>query len=224
MSVKLRNSYIARKNYLHSKFRNMKKIIIVFALVCTALTFGQNNNAFGVRANLSYGSSGDLSTDVSNAKENPDSNIGYQFGFFAKFDLGPLYLRPELLYSRLFSDYRDTRFDLEQINAPILLGVNVIGPLNVFAGPSLNYTLDTELDENERAGVRFDFEDIEDRFTVGLQLGASVYFNNLEVGLRYDRALSDNVAAFAVENDIAESTRFVNTRTEQIILSLSLQL
>ncbi len=200
----------------------MKKILLVCALVCGSIVFGQNNNAFGIRAGLGYGATGDLSTDISNATEDPDGNVSYQFGFFAKFDLGPLYLRPELLYSRLFSDYTDARFDLEQINAPLLLGVNVVGPLNVFAGPSLNYTLDTELDENERAGVRFDFEDIEDRFTIGLQLGASVYFNNLEIGLRYDRALNENVAEFAANNDIGNVR--VDTRTEQFILALSLQL
>lgn len=199
----------------------MKKIFLVLALVCGSMALGQNNNAFGLRASLGYGSTGDLSTDIQNA-EDPDGNVGYQFGVFAKFDLGPLYLRPELLYSRLFTDYSNARFDLEQINAPVLIGVNVVGPLNIFAGPSLNYALDTELEENERAGVDFDFQDIEDRFTIGVQFGASVYFNNLEVGLRYDRALNENVAEFAASNGIGNVR--VDSRTEQFILALSLQL
>ena len=199
----------------------MKKLVFLFAILCTSLTYAQNNNAFGLRAGLGYGSTGDLSTDLENI-EDPDGNVGYQFGFFAKFDLGPIYLRPELLYSRLFSDYSEGRFDLEQINAPVLIGVNVVGPLNLFAGPSLNYTLDTEFEENVRAGNRFDFEDIEDRFTVGVQFGASVYFNNLEVGLRYDRALNENEARFVGNNGLGE--RRIDSRTEQFILALSLQL
>ncbi|MGB5983147.1 MAG: outer membrane beta-barrel protein [Nonlabens sp.] len=200
----------------------MKKVLVIALFSIGAFVSAQSGSAFGVRAGLNYGATGDLATDFNNVRENADSNLGYHFGFFAKFDVGPLYVRPELLYTRLLSDYSAARFNLEKIQAPFLVGINVIGPLNVFAGPSFQYTLDTELEENERAGVDFDFEEIEDRFTIGAQFGVSVYFSNLEVGLRYDRSFGNNIAEFAVNNGI-DNVR-VDTRSEQLVLALSLQL
>jgi hypothetical protein len=200
----------------------MKNICILFLVLSGSFCFAQGNGAFGFRAGLNYGSTGDLTQDSSNLKNNPDDNIGYHFGFFAKADLGPIYFRPELLYTRLLNDYEVGRLNTHKIDAPLLFGINVIGPLNIFAGPSLQYIFDMELDELDFAGNVFDFDNIEDRFTVGAQIGASVYFNNLEVGLRYERSLNENVATFAANNGLGNIE--VDSRVEQLILALSLQL
>ncbi len=200
----------------------MKNIFIALLMVVSSCGFAQGDGAFGFRAGLNYGSTGDLKFDTGNVRSNPDDNIGYHFGLFAKADLGAVYLRPELLYTRLQSDYSEGRLNLHKIDAPLLLGVNIIGPLNIFAGPSLQYIVDMQLDEFEFQGDKFAFEDIEDRFTVGAQAGISVYFNNLEVGLRYERSLNENVATFAANNNLGNLR--VDSRVEQVILALSLQI
>lgn len=205
-----------------SKQRKMKRIIIVLALLVSSVSLAQGNGAFGFRAGLNYGSSGDLTVDASNIRTNPEDNLGYHFGIFAKADLGLVYLRPELLYTRLLSDYNEGRVNLHKVDFPLLIGVNVLGPINIFAGPSLQYVLDMELDELTFQGNTFDFNDIEDRFTLGTQFGASVYYNNLEIGVRYERSLNENVATFAANNGIGNVR--VDSRVEQIILAISLQL
>lgn len=200
----------------------MKNIIILLSFIVGLNAYAQNNGSLGFRAGLNYGSTGDLSQDASSLRSNPDDNIGYHAGIFVKADLGPIYLRPEVLYTRLLSDYNEGRLNMHKIDVPLLIGVNVVGPINLFAGPSLQYIIDMELDEIDFAGNVFDFDKIEDRFSVGAQFGASVYFNNLEVGLRYERSLNENVATFAANNGIGDIQ--IDSRVEQFILALSLQL
>lgn len=200
----------------------MRNLIVVVMVMVGMICYAQNNGSLGFRAGLNYGSSGDLTQDATNLRSNPDDNIGYHFGLFVKADLGPVYVRPELLYTRLQSDYSQGRLNIHKIDLPLLIGVNVLGPINIFAGPSLQYIVDMELDEFDFDGNRFDFEEIEDRLTVGAQFGASVYFNNLEIGLRYERSLNENVATFATNNGIGDIS--VDSRVEQFILALSLQL
>jgi hypothetical protein len=200
----------------------MKNLLVLLIIITGMTSYAQSNGSLGFRAGLNYGSTGDLSQDATNLRTSPDDNIGYHFGIFVKADLGPIYLKPELLYTRIFSDYNIGRVNTYKLDMPLLVGFNVIGPVNIFAGPSLQYILEMELDEIDFAGNVFDFDEIEDRFSVGAQFGASVYFNNLEIGLRYERSLNENVATFAANNGIGNIR--VDSRVEQFILALSLQL
>jgi hypothetical protein len=191
----------------------MKKAIIVLLLFASATMIAQKDSGFGIKLGLNYNSNGEYFRDAGNIAEDPTANVGYHVGFWGKVDLGKLYLRPELVYTKTKSDYDGDKFDMSKLDAPILLGLKVIGPLSVFAGPSLQYILDTDLD-----GIVLN--DVENDFTVGLNIGAALSLGNLGIDLRYERGLSNNEADFVG----LSGTGRIDTRPEQLILSLSVKL
>jgi hypothetical protein len=103
---------------------------------------------------------------------------------------------------------------MSKLDVPVLLGIKVIGPLNLFGGPAFQYILDTEFD-----GISVD--DVDSDFTVGLNLGAGVNLGRFGVDLRYERGFSDNEATFINTNITNVEADRIDTRPDQLILSLS---
>lgn len=194
----------------------MKKLLTLLFLAAGLTTYAQSDSGFGIKGGLNFGSTGDFQNEIANNVENPDDKIGYHLGVFAKADLGIIYLRPELIYTQLNSEYSIGDLEVKKIDLPILVGIDVIGPLHVFAGPSLQYIVDTDFETNN---VNFDLGDAQDDFTVGLQVGVGVNIGNLGLDLRYERGLSENEAQFS-----GLSNSRIDTRPEQLIVALSLSL
>ena len=202
----------------------MKKGIILVLLMACATTWAQSG--FGVKAGLNYGDNGEIEfEDVTNAgsdivTEKGDSKVGYHFGVFYRGDLGPVFLRPELLYTQTKSSYEyqneEADYNISKLDLPILVGLDILGPLNIFAGPSLQYILD-----NDFQGVTLD--DVENNFTVGAQFGAGVQFGGIGLDIRYERGLTENQAE-VIDLNNANGLRRVDSRPNQIIFSLSLNL
>jgi len=202
----------------------MKKVLILFFLIISSTAFAQNG--FGVKAGLNYGDNGKMEfEDVTNAGEDiltekGDSKMGYHFGVFYKAKLGPVFLKPELLYTQTKSTYefrsQEADYTVSKIDLPILVGLDILGPLHIFAGPSLQYVL-----ENDFEGVSL--SDVENEFTVGAQFGAGVQFGGIGVDVRYERGLTENQAE-ALNLDNSSGVQRVDNRPSQIIFSLSLNL
>lgn len=202
----------------------MKKGIILVLLMACTTTWAQSG--FGVKAGLNYGDNGEIEfEDVTNAgsdivTEKGDSKVGYHFGVFYRGDLGPVFLRPELLYTQTKSSYEyqneEADYNISKLDLPILVGLDILGPLNIFAGPSLQYILD-----NDFQGVTLD--DVENNFTVGAQFGAGVQFGGIGLDIRYERGLTENQAE-VIDLNNANGLRRVDSRPNQIIFSLSLNL
>ena len=193
----------------------MKKTILLAVFAIGSMTaFAQSDSGFGIKAGLNYGGNGDYFNSIGDAYENPDKNIGYHFGLYGK--LGDrLYLRPELVYTQLKSGYNDGDFKMSKLDAPILVGAKIIGPLNVFAGPAFQYILDTDYKD-------ITIGDVENDFSVGLNIGAGLTLGKLGVDIRYERGFSENEVAILSAN-VPTGDR-IDTRPDQLILSLSLQL
>ena len=193
----------------------MRKLILLVALTTTcSLTFAQNGTSWGVKGGLNYNANGNYFESIEANAQEPDRNIGYHIGFFGRLG-GDLYFRPELIYTKTKSDYNNDAFDMQKLDAPLLVGIKVLGPVSLFAGPSLQYILDSEFE-----GISID--NIDNDFTVGLNFGAALNFNKFSVDLRYERGFSDNEAQFLNNNDI--DTSRLDTRPDQLILSLSVAL
>lgn len=196
----------------------MKKLVIT-ALLFSAFTFGvkaQNGSGFGIKGGLNYNANGDYFESISANAENPERNVGYHIGVFGKIG-DDLYFKPELIYTSTKSEYDSNEFSMKKIDAPLLVGIKVLGPVSVFAGPSLQYIVDTDFD-----GV--DIDDIEEDFTLGLNFGIGVNFNKVGIDLRYERGFSDNEAVFINNNLGSTTVSRIDTRPEQLILSLSVAL
>lgn len=191
----------------------MKTILKTGLIIFTLTLFYQNTNAqtgsgFGIKGGLNYNSNGQYFKDAQAVWGDPLSNLGFNLGAFGKLPLGPIYLRPELSYTHLKSEINRENFTTQRLDAPLLVGINVLGPiLSVFAGPSIHYYLEDEL-------RNFDFK----KFNAGYQFGVGVNLGNLGVDLRYERVLSGQTVD--IDNIITGSGDF---RFQQLILGLSVK-
>lgn len=201
----------------------MKKYFLILMLATVSTTMAQSG--LGVKAGVNYGDNGEISyTDITTAGEDimegGDSKVGYHFGLFYRADLGGFFLRPELLYTRTKSsyDYNDSEaeYQVSKLDLPILLGLDVLGPLNIFAGPSLQYIL-----QNDFEGVTLG--DVENEFTVGAQFGVGIKLGSVGLDVRYERSLKENEAR-VLDLSGGNGLQRVDTRPNQLIFSLSLSL
>lgn len=194
----------------------MSRIIFSLGLImisCITLN-AQNEGGFGIKGGLNYSGNGDFFNSVSSNSEDPGNNIGYHVGIFGKIG-NKVYLRPELVYTKIKSDYDSGDLDVAKLDLPILVGLKVVGPLHIFAGPSLQYILNTEFE-----GISID--DIENDFSIGFNFGIGLSFNSFGIDLRYERGFNENEATF-LDNNLGVGGR-IDTRPEQLILSLSIKL
>lgn len=190
----------------------MKKAILMICLLAAVTTYAQSGTGIGVKGGLNFGATGDLTESIGNLNSDSGSKLGFHIGAFGKVDFETFYFRPELVYTRLNSKYSGDDFKMNKLDMPLLVGLNILEPVHIFAGPALQYILDTELENVE-------LQDVKNDFTIGFQIGAGVNLSEeLGLDLRYERGFSENEAEF-IGNDQVE--RRIDTRPSQIILGLS---
>ncbi|WP_405604569.1 outer membrane beta-barrel protein [Polaribacter sp. Asnod1-A03] len=196
----------------------MKKIVLV---MCLAFGFSQISNAqidFGLKGGLNYNNSGDatFSSTGNDILEGAESKSGYHAGIWFRGDLPiiGLYLRPEIVYTQVKSEYiynnSSTDYDFKKIDVPVLIGKKFFGFVNAFIGPSFQYILDDEFNFSNLSTD--DFE----KFSIGAQMGFGIEVGNLGVDVRWERGLSENEAKF--------TNVTIDNRTDQIIFGLSFKL
>jgi hypothetical protein len=130
----------------------------------------------------------DLDEAFSGAIEG-DNIYGFEAGIYAKLLINPFYVRPALLYNyrngevtyRETSGSQTTRFSQHKLEVPVLLGLHIIGPLNVEAGPVYNYVLAVTEDYNTN-------EVDVGRNGFGYRVGVIGEFGGLLLGLSYQGA------------------------------------
>ena len=208
------------------KHITMRNLIIALVMICTSALSAQDKLVnFGIKAGLNYGDNGeieytDIATNILTAKG--DARTGFHMGMFVRASLTDnLFLRPELQYTQTSTSYDfagiSTDYKLSKLDMPLLVGVKIIGPLYVMAGPSLQYIVNNDLDKIE-------VDDVKSEFTVGLQFGAGVQLGRLNADIRYERGLSDNQAT-KLQNSLDNFSEVrVDARANQLILSLGLDL
>ena len=203
---------------IHEFFKNTSNVskhsflIIALAVLSSIATYAQTANGFGFKGGLNYNANGDYFESIGNNAKNPDRNVGYHFGLFGKVGT-KVYFKPEFVYTSTKSDYSDDSFKMQKLDAPLLVGIKVLGPINVFGGPSFQYILDSEFE-----GISIN--NVEDDFSVGLNFGIALNLKKVGIDIRYERGFSNNEAKF-LENNSVELSR-LDTRPDQLILSFSL--
>lgn len=203
----------------------MKNAFVVFLLLSSSLIVAQAPG-FGIKGGLNYGSVGDLEFTSEFAQDtfSKENKTGYHAGLFYKMNLvGGVFIQPELLYTKLNTEYTNNdvtidadplNYEFSKIDIPLLIGIDILGPLNVKAGPSFQYILDTGFED-----IDIDFEDPEKSFTVGYQLGVGATLGQLGFDVRYEGAFQDNTIVSSA--DVEEAGFRVDSRPSQWILSLS---
>jgi len=157
---------------------------VIFVLAMFSTSIAQNGSGFGIKGGVNYNANGDYFNAISNTSEDPTRAIGYHVGIFGKIG-DKIYLKPELIYTKTKSEYDAGDFNLQRIDAPVLIGLKVLGPVSVFAGPAFQYILDSDF-ENAR------IENLDNDFAIGLHFGVGWIFNSIGIVLRYESWYSDN--------------------------------
>ncbi|SDS00309.1 outer membrane beta-barrel protein [Gramella sp. MAR_2010_147] len=197
----------------------MKKLMML-TFIFVGFGMSAQNASFGIKGGLNYGATGEyesfsqVSGDFTSSFEDGENKTGFHAGLFAQFELLGIFIQPELLYTELNTEYSDFDYKLSKIDAPVLVGINVLGPLNIKAGPSFQYILKNEL-ENTQLSI----EKVENDITVGYQLGIGLDLGRLGFDVRHEGSFQDN---FAQGGDIAADSGFtIDSRPSQWILGVS---
>lgn len=197
----------------------MKKTQFTLSLLCLlCFTPLFSQLSFGVKGGVNYDSFGELNpTDLSLENFQSDAKTGFHIGVFGNLDLLTFYLRPELQFSQSVSRFNGNEtIALNKLEAPVLLGYKILGSLSVFAGPSFQYIL-------KEKGTDISLGELEENFTVGLQLGTRLKLGRFGLGIRYERGFTDNEVVILGNNDVDIAGR-VDTRARQWIISASYDL
>ena len=201
-----------------------RTFLIAFMALASATGFAQKDSGFGVKGGFNYNQNGDLIASVGDAAadiiEGSKGKVGYHVGVFGKIELAKIYIRPEAIYTRTTSNYdvdgTSTDFNISKIDVPVLVGINLIGPLHVFAGPAFQYQVENDLEG-------FSINEAEKDFTVGLHAGIGVNLGRLGLDVRYERGFSNNEAEF-IGTNVTDIDGRVDSRPSQVIFGLSLKI
>ncbi len=198
-----------------------KRIVFVSIVFFTTLFFANAQSGFGIKGGISYNTNGELKEFVNETEtiinNKGSAKTGFNIGFYGKLDLGPIYLRPELVYTKTTSEYelnsQTEDYKISKLDMPVLVGLKLIGPLNIFAGPAFQYYLNNDL-----KGIAI--SDVKNDFTIGINIGATVEFGRIGIDVRYERGFNENEASWT--NSGKNFT--LDSRPEQIIFNLSYRL
>ena len=185
----------------------------VLCKICLLLShFAFSQFEYGVKGGLNFDSAGKISklnndvyTDGSLKSES-----GFNLGLYAQVDLLILYLRPELQYTNVRRSFEKLDFTSSRIELPISLGYKVLGPLSIFAGPSIFYYISNKTNANS-------FDRITNKFNFGHHLGLRLNLGNLSFDFRYEKGNSSVVIN-------PENFKNTDLRPNQVVLGMSLKM
>lgn len=191
----------------------MKTLTIIGLLALFSLT----GNAQGVfDAGLKAGIN---TSKISTSKDNytPETINNYQFGAFARINMGFIYIQPEAYFNSKGGEYIDkldestvNSFNMKTVDVPALLGLKIINQetfnLRIMAGPVFSFVTD------KSAKGQFTEDNLENNF-FGWQYGAGVDFLFLTLDVRKE----------TYSNDIYTSPDF-NTKKGNFVVSLGIKL
>lgn len=198
----------------------MKSLIKIFSIVFLILAMHASGQqiAGGVEAGVSTGPV--KITQIPNSATNiikGDNIMGYEVGFYMKLGVGPFYARPELLLnhrsgtvdiqSEASAFTESTDFKITRLEIPVMFGLELLGPLEIEAGPVYNKVINvTENFNNETVGVK--------QGGVGYRLGAVAELGRVGLGIHYQ----------GLRINSAESTQSNFELPNELIFSLGLRL
>ena len=190
--------------------------ILILLLLNTELTFSQFD--YGLKIGLNFDSAGKikLASDQLEKQGALNSKTGHHFGIYTEVDFLIFYIRPELQFTKVISQFEDNLIDTARIELPVSLGVTLMGPLSFFLGPIAYYNFSHKSNELK-------LEEIQKKTSLGLNIGTRVRLGALGVDLRYERAFS------AIETKILSEAEIpvvgqLNTQTNQFTLGVSFKL
>ncbi len=199
----------------------MKKLLFIIAIATTFIVQAQNSQ-FGIKAGLNYNFSGDL-TDLNELEDTADdvfhgadSKAGFHGGLWYQLNYADLFIKGELLYTQYENTFSNYALTTKTINVPVLVGMKILGPLYVFAGPDFQYKVDEDFSLSNT-------EVTSDDFTMGLHLGIGVEFKRLSFDARWEKGLTGDDLSI-VGNDSFTDNFTLDNRPNQLLFSVQYSL
>lgn len=197
-----------------------KRFYLLLIIIVTSIgSISAQSTGWGLKGSLIYNSNGKLINEVGDVIDSKGAGeAGFNIGVYGHLNLGPIFLRPELVYSSVSSKYtgelESDSFKMNSIDLPVLVGIKIIGPLNLVVGPAFKFILNNDLQDTEG--------NLENDITVGMNIGVSAYFGRFGVDLIYDRGFSENEASFIGTDTTDKFT--LDARQQQIRIGVSYRL
>lgn len=172
----------------------MKRMFFLNLLLLVASQIvAQPSFNFGAKAGINFSKITEDSYEFSS-----ESIVKMHVGAFARYG-GLLYVQPEAYFSSKSSnmasrDGTDTKFELNDLDIPILLGIKLFKRKNmnlrIMAGPVFCFVVSKNIDYESRLYSPFDVQNIKDYYT-GYQYGASVDFGKLSLDARMENGINN---------------------------------
>lgn len=219
--------------------KKLLSLLICFLTVNASLLHAQEFS-IGLKGgiNKTYGGEikGIASTpDYTDETFTAEGEIGFHGGIWTQVDFGKFFIRPEIVYSKLESRFDFPQgpalYEVEELSVPVLVGYNVFGPLDIYAGAAYKNIMDGTIERLEP--LNDPPQVVVQNTPFSAQIGAKVEFGSFGLDIRYDKALSSKESQgpvdFVSDNanfDIPVMNRAVieDARLDQIIVSLTVKL
>lgn len=187
------------------KNRTKSIIAIVAVVILGSGSLMAQDISAGVKGGMNF------SNLIQNEIEDNNMRIGWHAGLYAKAPISShLFLQPELAYStkgnRITYDVvgasGESTLNLNYIDLPVLLGIQLTEGLSIHAGPYVSYLVHTNIDTSGDFG---DGQEELDRdhfnsFDYGLAGGVAYQVGGVTIGGRYNYGLSQ-----LADSDVAEA-------------------
>ena len=219
------------ENLIYSS-KLIRAFILFYFVSSSVLAQGNLGINFGLNDD-NFGSIKNIDNKIDNYNIDIKNSTGFQIGVFTEIDLITFYIRPEL--NLIFSKSKNASaysiqsngssilnqsiniaehsFKSTDIQVPIIFGYKVFGPISLFAGPTFKYSLSSS--------SNFDLEDINDKYTLSILLGARVKIRSISMGLRYERGLNSNEVLIINANGVDLNEANVDLTTNKLSLNIS---
>ena len=207
---------------------------VALFLAASISAFSQTTFEYGLKGGINYSMGGEIQGNDSTLSywdgiAEGEGAIGFHGGVFGQVNFGKFFVRPEVVYSSLTQKFdiplreEKTNYSVQTFTIPVLLGYNVYGPLDLYAGPVFSNILDSSIygaEGDPVIGVQ--------NKRVNIQAGAKVEFGRFGLDVRYEHSLSNaQVQELDFDNTLfggksggANKAWFNDARLNQVIVSL----
>ena len=182
----------------------------------TQLSFSQIE--FGLKGGLNFDAAGDIVVvaDQFQKQGSLKGKSGYHLGVYAKVNILAFYLRPELQFTTVTSQFEDESIETSRIELPVSFGINMLGPISLFFGPTAFFSL-------SQASNELKLEEIQNKTSMGFHIGSRLKLGSIGIDLRYEKGLTAMQSNLLSQAEVPVGGQ-INTQPNQFTVGVSFKL
>ncbi len=190
--------------------------ILFLLFITTQLSFSQLK--YGIKGGLNFDSAEDIVVITDQLKEQGSlkGKSGYHLGVYAKVNILAFYLRPELQFTKVSSQFDNQSIETSRIELPVSFGINLLGPVSLFFGPTAFFNI-------SQASSELILEEIQNKTSMGLHVGTRLKLGPVGVDFRYEKGLSAMESNLLSQSGVPVGGQ-INTQPNQFSLGVSFDL